>query len=212
MKLLALRAFNDNYIWMLHDGRNAIVVDPGDSAPVLATLAAEHLTLAGILVTHHDADHVGGMRHLSNGVVHGPTHELIPPPFVALADGDRIDVAGQAFDVIDVPGHIADHIAYFHASRSIGTPILFCGDTLFSGGCGRLFEGTAAQMNASLHRPSSLPDDTRVCCAHEYTLANLRFAAAVDPTTSISQPTHALAKRSVPANRPHCQAPSGKRN
>ena len=169
---------------MLHDGRDAIVVDPGDSTPVIAALAATGLALAGILVTHHHADHVGGvdaLRPLLKGVVHGPAREPIPQPFVPLLDGDRVEVAEVSFDVLDVPGHTAGHIAYFHAAHGGQPPIVFCGDTLFSGGCGRLFEGTSAQMNASLQRLASLPADTRVCCAHEYTLANLRFAHAVDP-------------------------------
>lgn len=168
---------------MLHDGRDAIVVDPGDSAPVIAALAANGLVLAGILVTHHHDDHVGGvdaLRPLLKGVVYGPARERIPQPFVPLVDGACIEVAGLSFEVLDVPGHTAGHIAYFHAAQGTQAPIIFCGDTLFSGGCGRLFEGTPAQMNASLNRLASLPCDTRVCCAHEYTLSNLRFAAAAD--------------------------------
>ena len=168
---------------MLHDGRDAIVVDPGDSAPVIAALATNGLVLAGILVTHHHDDHVGGvdaLRPLLKGVVYGPARERIPQPFVPLVDGARIEVCGLSFEVLDVPGHTAGHIAYFHAAQDAQAPIVFCGDTLFSGGCGRLFEGTPAQMNASLKRLASLPADTRVCCAHEYTLANLRFAAAAD--------------------------------
>ena len=168
---------------MLHDGRDAIVVDPGDSAPVIAALATNGLVLAGILVTHHHDDHVGGvdaLRPLLKGVVYGPARERIPQPFVPLVDGARIEVCGLSFEVLDVPGHTAGHIAYFHAAQDAQAPIVFCGDTLFSAGCGRLFEGTPAQMNASLKRLASLPADTRVCCAHEYTLANLRFAAAAD--------------------------------
>ena len=184
MNLLALPAFNDNYIWVLDDGRNAIVVDPGDSALMIAASAAQHLTQTGILVTHHHADHAGGvdgLRHLLHGEVFGPARESIPQPFVALVDGDRIEVDGLAFEVIDVPGHTAGHIAYFLAARGAQPAIVFCGDTLFSGGCGRLFEGTAAQMHTSLGRLAGLPGDTRVCCGHEYTLANLRFALAVEP-------------------------------
>jgi len=191
MNLLALPAFNDNYIWLLHDGRAAVVVDPGDSAPVIEALSSMNLSLAAILVTHHHADHVGGIDalrpHLA-GQVFGPALENISHPYVALDDGDRISVAGMAFEVIDVPGHTAGHIAYFHAgdveARAASEPelpLLFCGDTLFSGGCGRLFEGTPAQMHHSLGRLASLPGTTRVCCAHEYTLANLKFANEVEP-------------------------------
>lgn len=183
MNLLALPAFSDNYIWMLHDGRQAAVVDPGDAAPVEAALDAAGLTLATILVTHHHADHVGGVDRLRGrlrGRVYGPARERIPPPFTPLAGGDRITVLGLAFEVIDVPGHTAGHIAY--VQRDVpAAPLLFCGDTLFSAGCGRLFEGTPQQMADSLARLNALPGDARVCCTHEYTLSNLRFAAAVEP-------------------------------
>ncbi|HJV96635.1 MAG TPA: hydroxyacylglutathione hydrolase [Albitalea sp.] len=184
MNLIALPAFTDNYIWMLHDGVNAIVVDPGDSPPVIDALASMRLTLAGILVTHHHGDHVGGLaglRSFLRGPVYGPAREDIPQPFVPLRDGDNAELLGLRFEVIDVPGHTAGHIAYFHRPAGGERPILFCGDTLFSGGCGRLFEGTPAQMHASLSRLAALPGDTRVCCAHEYTLANLKFARAVEP-------------------------------
>ncbi|EHR71310.1 hydroxyacylglutathione hydrolase [Burkholderiales bacterium JOSHI_001] len=183
MKLIALPAFSDNYIWMLHDGTQAVVVDPGDAAPVHAALDAQGLALAGILVTHHHADHVGGVDDLRprlQGPVFGPSREDIPTPFEALADGDRIAVLGLAFEVIDVPGHTAGHIAYVQQGAD-EAPLLFCGDTLFSGGCGRLFEGTPAQMHASLQRLAALPGDSQVCCTHEYTLSNLRFALAVEP-------------------------------
>lgn len=186
MELIALPAFTDNYIWMLHDGTDAVVVDPGEAAPVLSALDERHLTLAAILVTHHHGDHVGAvdaLRSRLKGPVYGPKRERIPEPFVALGDGEVVDVLGLRFDVLDVPGHTAGHIAYFHAGHD-GAPILFCGDTLFSGGCGRLFEGTAEQMHASLERLSALPGDTRVCCAHEYTLSNLKFARAVEPNNA----------------------------
>jgi hydroxyacylglutathione hydrolase len=182
MTLTALPAFSDNYIWMLHDGRDAIVVDPGDAAPVKAALSSQGLRLAGILVTHHHPDHVGGVADLLpllQGPVYGPAHEALPVPVQPLEDGQRVQLAGLAFDVLAVPGHTAGHIAY--AQRDAEAPLLFCGDTLFSAGCGRLFEGTPAQMHASLARLAALPGDTRVCCAHEYTLSNLRFAAAVEP-------------------------------
>ncbi len=183
MDLIALPAFSDNYIWMLHDGTDAVVVDPGDAAPVAAALDERRLALAAILVTHHHGDHVGGvdaLRSRLKGEVYGPRRERIPEPFVALSDGDVVELLGRRFEVIDVPGHTAGHIAYFDAGRD-SAPLLFCGDTLFSGGCGRLFEGTAEQMHASLSRLAALPGDTRVCCAHEYTLSNLKFARAVEP-------------------------------
>ncbi len=184
MNLLALPAFTDNYIWMLHDGLRAVVVDPGDATPVLAALDASHLELVGILVTHHHADHVGGVDDLRprlQGPVYGPALEPMPQPCQTVKDLDRIEVLGLRFEVMHVPGHTRGHVAYGQLGAA-GAPLLFCGDTLFSGGCGRLFEGTAAQMSHSLSRLAGLADDTQVCCAHEYTLSNLRFAAAVEPT------------------------------
>ena len=183
MNLSALPAFADNYIWMLHDGTQAVVVDPGDAAPVLQALKAQGLQLAGILVTHHHPDHVGGVDTLRahlQGPVWGPARENIPTPFVPLHDGDVVTVLGRRFHVIDVPGHTAGHIAYFELDDEVA-PLLFCGDTLFSAGCGRLFEGTPAQMHHSLSRLAALPGGTRVCCTHEYTLSNLKFAVAVEP-------------------------------
>lgn len=185
MNLVALPAFSDNYIWMLHDGRQALVVDPGDAAPVLAALDAQQLALTAILVTHHHPDHVGGLAGLHarlEGVVHGPERERgrIPGPLVGHGDGDTIEWNGLRLEAMDVPGHTAGHLAWF-APGLVPQPALFCGDTLFSAGCGRLFEGSAEQMLASLERLAALPGDTLVCCAHEYTLGNLRFAQAVEP-------------------------------
>ncbi len=183
MELIALPAFQDNYFWMLHDGQHALIVDPGQAEPVHAALRRRGLTLQTILVTHHHADHTGGVAELhatTGAVVYGPARERIPEPYRPLNGGDQVQAMGLDFRVLDVPGHTAGHIAYFTPELN-GAPLLFCGDTLFSGGCGRLFEGTPAQMLASLDALSALPSDTRVCCAHEYTLANLRFARAVDP-------------------------------
>ena len=191
MNLVALPAFTDNYIWMLHDGVDAVVVDPGDCEPVLDALLRLDLRLAAILVTHHHADHVGGIAGLRSslqGPVYGPAAEAIPQPFEPLRGGDVVQVLDLSFQVMEVPGHTAGHIAYFEpgvptacGGRTAEAPLLFCGDTLFSGGCGRLFEGTPQQMHASLDSLAGLPASTRVCCAHEYTLANLRFAQAVEP-------------------------------
>jgi hydroxyacylglutathione hydrolase len=186
MNLTALPAFNDNYIWMLDAGHHAIVVDPGDSAPVLAALGARQLVLAAILVTHHHADHAGGVDALRahlQGAVYGPKCESIPLPFVPLVQGQHVDVLGLRFEVIDATRHTSGHIAYFTAPT--GTlPILFCSDGLFSGGCGRLFEGTPAQMHHSLSVLAELPGDTRVCGAHECTLSKLRFARTVEPANA----------------------------
>jgi hydroxyacylglutathione hydrolase len=183
MNLIPLPAFQDNYLWLLHDGQRALVVDPGDAQPVMACLQREGLQLEEILVTHHHPDHVGGvdaLREATGAKVWGPARERIPEPATRLSGGDSLSVLGLDFTVLDVPGHTAGHIAYYCESLD-GRPLLFCGDTLFSAGCGRLFEGTPAQMLASLDKLAALPADTRVCCTHEYTLSNLKFAKTVEP-------------------------------
>jgi len=177
-----LPAFNDNYLWLLVRGREAAVVDPGASAPVWRALDRQNLRLSAILVTHHHGDHVGGVLDLKSRTgakVFGPAGESIEGVDVGLRGGDRVDVLGRDFQVIDVPGHTAGHIAYFAAGHA--PPLLFCGDTLFACGCGRLFEGTARQMLASLDALAALPASTLVYCAHEYTLSNIRFALTVEP-------------------------------
>lgn len=177
----ALPAFSDNYIWLLQDTakRRCAVVDPGEAAPVQAWLAANPgWVLEDILITHHHHDHVGGveaLKHATGARVCGPAQERIPARDLALDDGDQVKVLGLDFDIIAVPGHTLGHIAYYSA------PLLFCGDTLFAAGCGRLFEGTPEQMHQSLSRLAALPTETRVYCTHEYTLSNLRFAKAVEP-------------------------------
>jgi hydroxyacylglutathione hydrolase len=187
IELTALSAFADNYIWMLSRDGEALVVDPGDAAPVRRALEAAGLRLAGILVTHHHPDHVGGLdelRPLLQGPVYAPAGERIPGPVVPLSEGQHARLLGIDFEVLDVPGHTAGHIAYHWSGDDSQAPLLFCGDTLFSAGCGRLFEGTPAQMQASLSKLAALPGRTRVCCAHEYTLSNLGFAAAVEPSSA----------------------------
>ncbi|MCY7387489.1 MAG: hydroxyacylglutathione hydrolase [Burkholderiales bacterium] len=179
-----ISAFQDNYLWIIQNGSHAAIVDPGDATPVIEYLGTNDLQLSAIICTHHHADHVGGVEHLLDVLnlrgkipVFGPASERIPARTKALSEGDRIAVPGigLTFDILDVPGHTAGHIAYF------GHGMLFCGDTLFACGCGRLFEGTAAQMTASLTKLKHLPPETKVYCAHEYTMANIKFAEAVEP-------------------------------
>jgi len=182
--IIPIPAFTDNYIWLVRDGPHAAVVDPGDAAPVLAYLEREELALSAIVITHHHADHVGGNAALLARFpvpVFGPARESIPGRTHALAEGDEITVPGLglALRVLDIPGHTAGHIGY--VGGAAGAEVAFVGDTLFAGGCGRLFEGTPAQMAASLAKLAALPGTTRIYCAHEYTLANLRFALAVEP-------------------------------
>jgi hydroxyacylglutathione hydrolase len=176
----AIPAFTDNYLWLLTRGGEAVVVDPGDAAPVLRVLKERDLKLVSILITHWHPDHIGGVNDLLKQYpvpVYGPRAETqkIPQLTVLLDDGDHLGIFGQRFDVLAVPGHTLGHIAYYTPGQ------LFCGDTLFSAGCGRLFEGTPQQMHSSLSRLAALPEDTLVYCTHEYTLSNLAFAVAVEP-------------------------------
>jgi len=180
LQIVPVPAFKDNYLWVLRRGNHAALVDPGDAQPLLDYLAAEKLTLCAILITHHHADHIGGLPALLERFkvpVHGPHDERIDAITHRVVEGDRVAIAelGVTLEVIEVPGHTRAHIAYY------GENSLFCGDTLFVCGCGRMFEGTAPQMHASLQKLASLPADTHFYCAHEYTLANIAFARAVEP-------------------------------
>ncbi|MBF6616385.1 hydroxyacylglutathione hydrolase [Pollutimonas thiosulfatoxidans] len=184
-RLIPVPAFSDNYIWLVCKNGRAVVVDPGQAAPVQQILDRENLTLDAILLTHHHADHVGGVLALqqrTGAVVYGPASEKLPACDHALKEGDTVQLptVGLQLQVLDVPGHTAGHIAYY-GQFATGKPLVFCGDTLFSGGCGRLFEGTPAQMLNSLSKLGALSPDTLVCCAHEYTLSNLRWALQVEP-------------------------------
>jgi hydroxyacylglutathione hydrolase len=182
--LIPIPALADNYIWMVQKNGHALIVDPGEPAPVEALLS-HGLTLEAILITHHHNDHTGGVRALQQRTgarVYGPRAENLPACDVPLSEGDHVDLPGIGlqFDVLDIPGHTAGHIAYvglIDAER----PVIFCGDTLFAAGCGRLFEGTPAQMLESLSKIGNLRPDTLVCCAHEYTAANIRWALQVEP-------------------------------
>ncbi len=176
-------------------------MDPGEARPVREYLAREELTLAAILATHHHPDHVGGIAELVDAravPVFGPRHEPIPALTNPVSEGDtaRIAELGATFSVLDIPGHTRAHVAYY------GLGSLFCGDTLFACGCGRLFEGTASQMVASLAKLAALPDETKVYCGHEYTLANIRFARTVDPGNAALAAREERVRRLRDAGRP----------
>ena len=179
LTLISLPAFDDNYIWVLHDGRHAVAVDPGDPAPLIAFLDAQQLRLTTVLITHHHRDHTGGnvsLRQRYDCAIYAPENPRIPAVTRSLSDGDCIELARPHahFDILATPGHTLDHISY------VGHGFLFCGDTIFGCGCGKLFEGSPSMMAASLDRILSLPDATRLCCAHEYTLSNIDFAKTID--------------------------------
>lgn len=182
LNVLTVPAFSDNYLWIIHDGDHAAVVDPGDAAPILDALKQHNLSLVAILLTHHHSDHVGGVAKLLQHYkvpVYAPRNDPIANVTQPLDEGDVVTIPelDLKLSVLEVPGHTLGHIAYVAAEQGW----LFCGDTLFAGGCGRLFEGTPKQMLSSLDKLAELPNDTKVYCAHEYTISNLRFALAAEP-------------------------------
>ena len=186
LEVTPIRAFHDNYLWLFRQSgsRECGIVDPGDAAPILRYLQEHDLELKAILITHHHADHTGGIQQLLEHFevpVYGPASPNIPAVTHTLSNSDRINVFKEEFQVIEIPGHTLDHIAYCTPGSDSQDPVLFCGDTLFAGGCGRVFEGTHTMMHNSLQKLAKLDPDTSVYCAHEYTIANLNFARAVSP-------------------------------
>ncbi|WP_110687283.1 hydroxyacylglutathione hydrolase [Salinicola aestuarinus] len=204
LTVIPIPALQDNYIWVLRQEAtpNVAVVDPGDARPVVEWLERENATLEAVLITHHHQDHTGGLAELVERyapVVYGPDNPAIEGVQQVMRQDDECHVLGQRFEVHTVPGHTLDHIA-FHAA---GTPgLLFAGDTLFSGGCGRLFEGTPAQMQASLAKFAPLDGDTQVFAAHEYTLSNLAFAAAAEPDNAVRDDYRRECEAARDAGRP----------
>ena len=201
INIFPVRAFKDNYIWIVHNQQVALIIDPGDAAPVLAWVNQQKLQPLAILCTHHHRDHTGGISSLAQEFsvpVYGPANEEIPKMTHPLTEDDTLNFPelSLVFDVLAIPGHTAGHIAYH------GQNYLFCGDTLFSGGCGRIFEGNAQQMFASLQKLASLPDETLVYCAHEYTLANIQFARTLDPDNADLIQLKNTAKEKLVQNMP----------
>jgi hydroxyacylglutathione hydrolase len=203
IKVRPVRAFSDNYIWLIESPRDAgrlVAVDPGEADPVIAELQRSGASLAAILLTHHHPDHVGGVGELLRHwdvPVYGPEDSRIAPPIRALSEGPcDLPELGLAFQILQVPGHTVSHIAFW------GHGALFCGDTLFSAGCGRMFEGTPTQMNASLNKLRALPPETSVYCGHEYTAANLKFALSVEPENAATLNYQQEVERLRAAGRP----------
>jgi hydroxyacylglutathione hydrolase len=199
--ITAIPALEDNYIWAIHNDRHAAVVDPGEAAPVLEFLDAHGLKLDAILCTHRHGDHTGGiakLREVYNVPVYGRWHAGNPLVSHKLHEGDqlKLDALGITFDVLEIPGHVNDHLAY------LAPDILFCGDTLFGAGCGGSFEGTLSQLHRSLQRLAQLPDSTRVYSGHEYTAANLRFALACEPNNPDIQQRDNATRRLRDAKQP----------
>lgn len=208
LKINPIPAFRDNYIWIIHNAEQAIVVDPGDAPPALKYLQTNQLQLRAILITHHHNDHTGGNSMLLdhfNVPVYGPKRESISTVTHPVQEGDTVHIPllSLALEVIEIPGHTRGHVAYFGSSQGPQDKnILFCGDTLFASGCGRVFEGTPQQMYKSLQKLANLPEDTLIYCAHEYTLANIAFARTVEPNNADLEKREHRAKQLRSENTP----------
>lgn len=201
LKIIPLPAFNDNYIWLLQSGAHAVVVDPGDANVVAAYCQRQQLQLSAILITHCHGDHIGGVEELQQRYgcpVYAPAHPVLKSTTRPVSDNDRIAITQPeiSFKVLSLPGHTAEHMGYYAAG------MLFCGDTLFACGCGRIFDGTARQLHQSLQKLAHLPPDTRIYCSHEYTLANQRFALTVEPDNLALQQRHRRDQALRDANQP----------
>ncbi|MEY3809955.1 hydroxyacylglutathione hydrolase [Candidatus Methylopumilus planktonicus] len=176
-----IEAFQDNYIWLIHNDQNSVIVDPGDAGPVISALERKNLNLVAILITHHHADHIGGVIALQEKYPHikifAPQKDKYDFVNISLKNGDEINIPELQinYKIIEIPGHTRGHIAYYDKKN------LFCGDTLFACGCGKIFDGTHEQMYNSLKKISALPKDTKIYCAHEYTKKNISFALSLDP-------------------------------
>ena len=184
-----IKAYTDNYIWLVSTNEGSIVVDPGESKEILNLIDANEIDLKGVLITHHHYDHTNGLLDLTNKMnleVYGP--EKIEGINNIVNESDKFSLIGINFEVIEIPGHTLDHLAFYSSNNE--DPILFCGDTLFAGGCGRVFEGTFEQMFKSLKRIAKYPKETQVFCGHEYTLSNLKFALEVDKDNKPVSYTH----------------------
>ncbi len=201
MNILPLPAFTDNYIWLIEENGKATVVDPGDAKVVDSYLKENGLKLENILITHHHYDHTGGVEQLKESYecnVYGPCDSPFKGVEIKLKENDEITIHGCSFKIIEVPGHTLDHIAYYSAEQDV----LFCGDTLFAGGCGRVFEGTFEQMFKSLKKISNYPKETKIFCGHEYTLSNLKFALEVDEDNKQLEDEYINVKKLISSDMP----------
>ena len=198
-----IEAFQDNYIWLIHNDQNSVIVDPGDAGPVISALERKNLNLVAILITHHHADHIGGVMELQEKYPHikifAPQKDKYDFVNISLKNGDEINIPELQinYKIIEIPGHTRGHIAYYDKKN------LFCGDTLFACGCGKIFDGTHEQMYNSLKKISALPKDTKIYCAHEYTKKNITFALSLDPDDTNLQLRKALVsniKNTIPSS------------